>query len=103
MASGGQGYVTATECEQFGTACVVLGGGRARKEDAIDPAVGLIVHKKIGDLVRQGETVCTLHYNDAERLDEARRLVETAYRFAPEPPMPRPLVRRVWESNRSAR
>jgi thymidine phosphorylase len=93
--SAGQGYVTATECEQFGTACVALGGGRARKEDAIDPAVGLIVHKKLGDLVRRGEALCTLHYNDAGRLDEARRLVETAYRFAAEPPSPRPLVRRV--------
>jgi pyrimidine-nucleoside phosphorylase len=93
--SGGQGYVIATECEQFGTACVALGGGRAKKEDAIDPAVGLTVHRKIGDLVRRGETLCTLHYNDADRLGEARGLVETAYRFAPEPPSPRPLVRRV--------
>jgi len=93
--SGGQGYVIATECEQFGTACVALGGGRAKKEDTIDPAVGLTVHRKVGDPVRRGETLCTLHYNDADRLDEARQLVETAYRFAPEPPSPRPLVRRV--------
>jgi thymidine phosphorylase len=93
--SDGQGYVVATECEQFGTACVALGGGRATKEDAIDPAVGLIVYKKVGDLVRPGEPLCTLHYNDAGRLDEARRLVETAYRLAPQPPSPRPLVRRV--------
>jgi pyrimidine-nucleoside phosphorylase len=95
VASGGEGYVAATECEQFGTACMVLGGGRAKKEDAIDPAVGLVFHKKVGDLVAKGEPLCTLHYNDAQRLDEARRLVETAYRFAPEPPPPRPLVRRV--------
>jgi len=95
VASGGQGYVAATECEQFGTACVALGGGRAKKEDPIDPAVGLIVHRKVGDFVRRGETLCTLHYNDAQRLDEARQLVETAYRFAPDPPSPRPLVRRV--------
>ena len=93
--SDGEGYVIATECEQFGTACVALGGGRAKKEDGIDPAVGLIVHRKIGDFVARGEALCTLHYNDAGRLDEARHLVETAYRFAPEPPSPRPLVRRV--------
>jgi pyrimidine-nucleoside phosphorylase len=95
VAGAGHGYVVAMECEQLGAACMVLGGGRAKKEDAIDPAVGLIVHRKIGDVVRQGETLCTLHYNDAGRLDEARRLVETAYRFASEPPSPRPLVRRV--------
>src|SRR5579862_6418038 len=95
VASAGHGYVVAMECEQLGAACMVLGGGRAKKEDAIDPAVGLIVHRKIGDLVQQGETLCTLHYNDAGRVDEARRLVETAYRFASEPLSPRPLVRRV--------
>jgi len=90
-----QGYVAATECEQLGTACVVLGGGRSKKEDSIDPAVGLTFHKKVGDPVRRGEPLCTLHYNAVERLDEARHLVETAYRFAPEPPAARPLVRRV--------
>jgi pyrimidine-nucleoside phosphorylase len=95
VVSASHGYITATECEQFGTVCVALGGGRAKKEDAIDPAVGLIVRKKVGDFVRKGEMLCTLHYNDAGRLDEARRLVETAYRFALEPPSSRPLVRRV--------
>ena len=39
------GYVTAIHCEQVGTACVILGGGRERKEDSIDPAVGIAVHK----------------------------------------------------------
>jgi pyrimidine-nucleoside phosphorylase len=95
VVSPSSGYVTATQCEQLGTACVVLGGGRARKEDSIDPAVGLIFHKKVGDPVRGGEPLCTLHYNDSARLDEASRLVQTAYRIAPEPPVLRPLVRRV--------
>ncbi len=45
------GYVTAIACEQVGTACVVLGGGRERKEDSIDPSVGVEVHKKLGDKV----------------------------------------------------
>ena len=37
-------------CEQIGTACVILGGGRERKEDSVDPAVGIVLHKKVGDL-----------------------------------------------------
>jgi pyrimidine-nucleoside phosphorylase len=89
------GYLAGTECEQLGVACVVLGGGREKKEDAIDPAVGLVFHRKAGDAVQRGQPLCTLHYNSSARLDEARRLVETSYRIAPEPPAPRPLVHRV--------
>src|ERR1700719_4484132 len=48
------GYVTAMNCEAVGTACVVLGGGREKKEDAVDPAVGIILHRKVGDRVAAG-------------------------------------------------
>jgi pyrimidine-nucleoside phosphorylase len=89
------GYVAATECQKLGIACALLGGGRERKEDRIDPSTGLTFHKKVGERVERGEPLCTLHYNSSSRLDEARRLVEAAYRLAPEPPLPRPLVRRV--------
>jgi pyrimidine-nucleoside phosphorylase len=90
------GFIAATQCEQLGVACVVLGGGREKKEDAIDPAVGLEFHKRIGDAVKRGEPLCTLHYNAAGRLAEAQRLVETAYRIEPEKPktIP-PLIHRV--------
>jgi pyrimidine-nucleoside phosphorylase len=80
------GYVTAIQCEQLGTAGVVLGGGREKKEDKIDPAVGLVFHKRIGDGVQRGESLCTLHYNSDERLSEAKQLAETAYRIEPEKP-----------------
>jgi pyrimidine-nucleoside phosphorylase len=90
------GYVARTQCEQLGVACVVLGGGREKKEDKIDPAVGLVFHKRLGDPVERGEPLCTLHYNSDARLEEAKRLVETAYWIEPQPPkvLP-PLVHRV--------
>src|SRR5712675_1563391 len=96
VTSPADGFIAATQCEQLGTACVVLGGGREKKEDAIDPAVGLEFHKRIGDAVTRGEPLCTLHYNAATRLDEARHLVETAYKIEPEKPktIP-PLIYRV--------
>ena len=81
VTSPADGYVAGTQCEQLGVACVVLGGGREKKEDTIDPAVGLEFHKRIGDAVKRGEPLCTLHYNASGRLDEARRLVETAYQI----------------------
>ncbi|HTC61489.1 MAG TPA: thymidine phosphorylase [Candidatus Saccharimonadales bacterium] len=80
------GYVGAIQCEQLGTAGVVLGGGREKKEDKIDPAVGLVFHKRIGDGVQRGEPLCTLHYNSDARLSEAKLLAESAYRIEPEKP-----------------
>jgi pyrimidine-nucleoside phosphorylase len=78
------GFVAAIQCEQLGVAGVVLGGGREKKEDKIDPAVGLKFHKRIGDKVDRGEPLCTLRYNSDVRLPEATRLAETAYSLASE-------------------
>jgi len=94
--SPASGYVAGTQCEQLGIACVVLGGGREKKEDSIDHAVGLVFHKKVGDSVKQHEPLCTIHYNSEARLSEARRLVEQSYRIEPSAPRQRrPLVHRV--------
>src|ERR1700739_3063473 len=82
--SAGEGYVVSIQCEQLGVACVILGGGREKKEDKIDPAAGLEFHKRIGDAVEHGEPLCTLHYNSDARLGEARQLVETAYGIEPQ-------------------
>jgi thymidine phosphorylase len=91
-----EGYVVAIECEQVGIASAVLGGGREKKEDAIDPAVGLVLHKKVGDAVRAGEPLVTLHYNSDARLAEARQMIERSYRIEPAPPAQRrPLVHQV--------
>jgi pyrimidine-nucleoside phosphorylase len=94
--SPAEGFIAGTECEQLGIACVVLGGGREKKEDSIDPAAGIEFHKRIGDAVARGEPLCTLHYNAATRMEEARRLVATAYQIEPEKPQATPpLIYRV--------
>jgi pyrimidine-nucleoside phosphorylase len=89
------GYVASMECEKLGVAAVVLGGGRERKEDGIDPAVGVIVHKKIGNRVDRGAPLCTLLYNSAARLEEAKALVESAYSISTQEAAPPPLVRQM--------
>ena len=100
VASARSGYVAAIQCEQVGVASMVLGGGREKKEDSIDPAVGLVLHKKVGDAVKTGEPLCTIHYNSGSRLDEGRRLVELSYRIEAAPPQrPRPLIHRVIGAN----
>ncbi len=89
------GFVAAIDCEKLGIACGVLGGGREKKEDKIDPAVGLEFHRRLGDRVERGAPLVTLRYNGDARLAEARQLVESSYRIGEKAPAPRPLVHRV--------
>jgi pyrimidine-nucleoside phosphorylase len=90
------GYVTAINTEQMGTACVVLGGGREKKEDAIDHAVGYIVRKKLHDRVQTGEPLVTLHYNSESRAQRARELILRSYEIGEKAAgQKKPLVRKV--------
>jgi thymidine phosphorylase len=90
------GYVTSIACEQVGSACVILGGGRERKEDSIDPAVGIVVHKKIGDTVSVGEALCTIHCHSDEQGARAKQLLRESYRISSIPPAQKqPLIHRV--------
>ncbi len=75
------GYVTAMNCEAVGTACVVLGGGREKKEDAVDPAVGIILHRKVGDRVVAGEPLCTVHANSESRGARASKMLMDSYQI----------------------
>ncbi len=79
------GYVASLKCEQVGTACVILGGGRERKEDSVDPAVGIVLHKKVGDSVSAGEPLATIHYNAETRATRARQLLEESYQITDSP------------------
>lgn len=94
--SPASGVVTSMMVEQIGTAGVLLGGGREKKEDSIDPAVGIVIHKKLGDKVSPGEPLCTVHYNSAERLERARPLLLESYKIeTASPGPPRPLLGQV--------
>jgi len=78
VSSAKSGYLASMQCEQIGTACVILGGGRERKEDSVDPAVGIVLHKKVGDRVDRGEALATIHYNNEGQAERARQLVEAS-------------------------
>jgi pyrimidine-nucleoside phosphorylase len=96
ISSTRNGYVASLQCEQIGTACVVLGGGRERKEDSVDPTVGIVLHKKVGDAVLPGESLATIYYNAEARATRARQLLEASYQIADSPPHnKRPLIHRV--------
>jgi pyrimidine-nucleoside phosphorylase len=96
VVSAKAGYVTAIQCERAGTACVILGGGRERKEDSVDPAVGFVLHKKVGDSVSSGESLCTLHYNSEALGARAKAMLLESFEIGSAPPKhKRPLVHRV--------
>jgi len=96
LSSPKSGYVVSMQCEQVGTACVILGGGRERKEDSVDPAVGIVLHKKVGDAVAAGEPLATIYYNAETRAGRARQLLEESYQIADSPlHEKRPLIHRV--------
>jgi thymidine phosphorylase len=85
------GYVTAIDAEGVGVAAMRLGAGRLKKEDAVDPAVGIALAKKLGDQVAPGEPLATLLMNDVGP-EPAESLVQAAYRIGPAPLAARPLV-----------
>ena len=73
------GVVSAIDTHLVGMAALVLGAGRERAEDDIDPAVGFEVLAKLGDTVEQGQPLVRAHYNDAARLSRARSMLLSAY------------------------
>jgi pyrimidine-nucleoside phosphorylase len=94
--SSSSGFITGTNCEQFGIALAMLGGGREKKEDSIDHAVGLEFHKRIGDRVEKGEPLATIHYNSDVKLAEAKtRIVESYHIGEQAQRKTQPLVRRL--------
>ena len=95
VASPKAGYMASMQCEQIGTACVILGGGRERKEDSVDPAVGMVLHKKIGDRVARGESLATVYYNAEAKAARARQLIEASCEISDEVPAKRALIHRV--------
>ena len=86
------GYIAAVDAERIGRAVVLLGAGRKKTEDAVDPSVGLSELVKVGERVEKGGTLAIAHANDRARLDEARKLLIEAFTFSEGPPTPTPLI-----------
>ena len=77
------GFIAALNARMIGTASMLLGAGRERSDAQIDPAVGVVFEKKVGDAVHAGDRVCTLHFNDHSRLQFARDLIRDAVAISP--------------------
>lgn len=89
------GYVSVIDAEYIGQASAMIGAGRDTKEDAIDPAVGVILEVKVGQKVDAGGVLCRLYYTREEGVEEAAQLVEDAFRISTNAPEARELILEV--------
>ncbi len=79
------GYVSHIDAEKVGLVSMHLGGGRATKESSIDLAVGVVLHKKLGGRVEIGESLGTVHANDADKAQQAAELLRGCFTLSAEP------------------
>ncbi len=85
------GSLSQIQARSVGEAAVILGGGRAKKSDVIDHAVGLMIHHKVGDKIQKGEPLFTIHANDEAKLAEARVMTLAAHTVSTDVVKPLPL------------
>ncbi|ACL64008.1 pyrimidine-nucleoside phosphorylase [Anaeromyxobacter dehalogenans 2CP-1] len=86
------GFVQAVDTEAVGLAAVALGAGRARVDDPVDPAVGILVERKLGDRVERGEPLCVVHHGPrSEPRERIAARLAGAYRIGPAAPPAAPL------------
>ena len=86
------GYISSMNAERIGTAAQILGAGRATKEESIDPAVGLVMKKRLGDFVRADEPLCVMYVNDETKLGAALDMFHSAFEYSDAKPEYRPMV-----------
>jgi len=86
------GYISSMNAERIGTAAQILGAGRATKEERIDPAVGLVMKKRLGDFIRADEPLCVMYVNDESKVNAALEMFHSAFTYSDVKPEYRPMV-----------
>ena len=86
------GYIEKIEAETVGVSAMILGAGRETKEDELDLSAGIILKKKVGDFVNEGDTLAEMHFNRENKLEEATRRFKNAYIISEEKPELKKLI-----------
>lgn len=89
--AGQEGYLSAVNAREVGETSVDLGAGRTKKGDPIDHAVGIVVHHKVGDFIRRGDLLFTIHANDPTKIVKAKERLMAALSWSIAPVQPLPL------------
>jgi pyrimidine-nucleoside phosphorylase/thymidine phosphorylase len=95
LAAKRTGVIVRADAKLIGMACGELGASRVRLDDPVDPGVGIYLHKKLGDRVERGETLCDIHWNDESRLRDATPMIEEAFEIGSRAPRRKPLIHEI--------
>ena len=95
--SPSEGFVTSVNARTVGRVSMALGAGRETVNSSIDPSVGILLNKKIGDRVGKGEPLCRVFYNQAAKFESVRQPLLAAFVIAPDRVEPPPLIKRIVE------
>jgi len=89
------GWISQIHAEEIGISALLLGAGRTKKTDPIDPAVGLWMKKRLADKVAVGDEIAVFYVNSEDRLDEAMKRFLAAIEIDSAPPESRPLIHKI--------
>lgn len=89
------GFISHIECDEVGMCSLILGGGRETKDSVIDLSVGIVLHKKVGDSVKEGETIATIHANDEKKAYESAERYLAACTFSDSKPEEKKLIKNI--------
>lgn len=93
--AGEKGYIQRMDAEKTGMASMLLGAGRQKKEDTIDPSAGIILNRKTGDYVSAGEQIAMLYFNDKINAEEAENIFLSGIAIGTDRPEPRNLIHEI--------
>jgi pyrimidine-nucleoside phosphorylase len=92
VASEKEGYIFSMDTQRIGLSVLLTGAGRSRKEDDIDPAAGLVMKRRAGDYVKEGDVLAEIHLNNKGMYEEAANTFLGAIAITEDRPKPKPLV-----------
>lgn len=78
IAADREGYISELRAEEIGICAMHLGAGRASKEDTVDPSVGIVMNKKVGDFVKEGDSIATLYVNGKDNPDKVMNMFRSS-------------------------
>lgn len=97
LSSRNSGFVADVDARDVGLASLILGAGRRKKEDSIDPGAGIAVRKKVGDKIEKGEPIFEIFTSNESKLMDAFPILEKAYKVVEEPVPPLKVILEVVE------
>jgi pyrimidine-nucleoside phosphorylase len=87
-----EGYISSIDTQKVGISSLITGAGRSKKEDKIDPAVGLVMKKRVGDITKKGDILAEIHVNNLKAYEEAAAVFHSAIHISEHKPEPKPLI-----------